>query len=278
MDTTMFATINSETACAIDCTHKVYGPGKITNLRCSENQGKPEIFMAFESPVKSVILVYSIVVPRGILVFNETDAETLECLMAEYGANWLEYDNERKAEHAAKLKAKLDALEQAKKEKANEEKAKAFEKKKVKDIAEFEEKLDASKPISAAAEFYTCLGWLTKHAGTVSAALPDYLEPSFVRHFGDVPRRVVDSKKKGPAGWTSQWASSFAVSLKKPDCIPALLEQYLNPARKALTDTSFVWELVDNYGFKFGKTQSLEAIQSCVPATYLPDFEAGLAM
>jgi hypothetical protein len=45
-----------------------------------------------------------------------------------------------------------------------------------------------------------------------------------------------------------------------------------------LTDTSFVWELVDNYGFKFGKTQDLEAVRSCVPSEYISEFELGLAM
>jgi len=138
--------------------------------------------------------------------------------------------------------------------------------------------VQASNPLSLASEFYTTLGWLAKHTGTVSAALPDYLEPTFRKHFGDAPCRVVDSRKKGPAGWTSQWTSSFAVSLKKPESIPALLEQYLNPARKALTNSEFVLDLVDNYGFKFGKAQDLEAIRSCVPSTYHNDFELGLAM
>jgi hypothetical protein len=66
--------------------------------------------------------------------------------------------------------------------------------------------------------------------------------------------------------------------LKKPDSIPAMLEQYLNPARKAVTNSEFVRDLVDNYGFQFGKVQDLEAIRSCVPSTYQTDFELGLAM
>jgi hypothetical protein len=57
-----------------------------------------------------------------------------------------------------------------------------------------------------------------------------------------------------------------------------MLEQYLNPARKAVTDSEFVRDLIDNYGFKFGKAQDLEAIRSCVPSTYHTNFEAGLAM
>lgn len=273
-----FATVGSETKVEINCHHKLYGEGKITNLRFAENQDKPELFMTFESPVKNVVLAYTIVTRMNLLTFDETDTETLLNLMDEYLTNWTTYDEERKAEQVAKREAEAAKREEAKKAKADEKKAEAFEKKKEKDIRDFELMVQTRNPLSIASEFYTTLGWLAKHAGTVSAALPDYLEPTFRKHFGDAPCRVVDSQKKGPAGWTSQWTSSFAVSLKKPDSIPAMLEQYLNPARKAVTDSEFVRDLVDNYGFKFGKAQDLEAIRSCVPGTYQTDFEAGLAM
>ena len=272
------ATINSETKTEINCRHKVYGEGKITNLRFTENQDKPEIMMTFESPVKNVVLAYTIVTKMKLLTFDELDTETLLNLMDEYLTNWTTYNENRKAEQLAKREAEIAKREEAKKAKADEKKAEAFEKKKEKDIRDFETMVQASNPLSLASEFYTTLGWLVKHTGTVSAALPDYLEPTFRKHFGDAPCRVVDSQKKGPAGWTSQWTSSFAVSLKKPESIPAMLEQYLNPARKALTNSEFVLDLVDNYGFRFGKTQDLEAIRSCIPSTYHNDFELGLAM
>ena len=272
------ATVGSETKVEINCCHKLYGEGKITNLRFAENQDKPELFMTFESPVKNVVLAYTIVTRMNLLTFDETDTETLLNLMDEYLTNWTTYDEERKAEQVAKREAEAAKREEAKKAKADEKKAEAFEKKKEKDIRDFELMVQTRNPLSIASEFYTTLGWLAKHAGTISAALPDYLEPTFRKHFGDAPCRVVDSQKKGPAGWTSQWTSSFAVSLKKPDSIPAMLEQYLNPARKAVTDSEFVRDLVDNYGFKFGKAQDLEAIRSCVPSTYQTEFELGLAM
>lgn len=273
-----FATVGSETKVEINCIHKLYGAGKVTSLRFAENQGKPEIFLSFESETKSVALAYGIVTRMNLLQFNETDSETLSGIYDEYVTNWTTYDNERKAEQVAKREAEAAQREEAKKAKANEKKAEAFEKKKEKDIQDFELMVQSGNPLSIAAEFYTTLGWLAKHAGTVSAALPDYLEPAFRRHFGNAPCRVVDSQKKGPAGWTSQWKSSFAVSLKKPDSIPAMLEQYLNPARKAVTDSEFVRDLIDNYGFRFGKAQDLEAIRSCVPSTYQTNFELGLAM
>lgn len=271
-------TINSTMTTAIACAHKIYGAGKITELKFTENLEKPEMMMTFESAAKTVGLAYSIISKLRLLSFDETDTETLQNLFDEYLTEWTKLDETRKAETKAKREAEIEAREAAKKAKAEAQKAEAFEQKKKRDIKDFEEKLKLSKPMSIASEFYISLGWLAKHTGTISAALPDYLESTFVSHFGDVPRRVVDSQKKGPAGWTSQWASSFALSLKKPDIIPAMFEQYLNPSRKALTDTSFVWELVDNYGFRFGKTQDLEAIRGCVPSDYISEFELGLAM
>lgn len=271
-------TISSTMTTAITCTHKIYGAGKITKLKFTENLEKPEMMMTFESAAKTVGIAYSIISKLGLLSFDETDTETLQNLFDEYLIEWTKLDETRKAEIKAKREAEIEAREAAKKAKVEAQKAEAFEQKKKRDIKDFEEKLKLSKPMSLASEFYISLGWLAKHTGTVSAALPDYLESTFVSHFGDVPRRVVDSTKKGPAGWTSQWTSSFALSLKKPDIIPAMFEQYLNPSRKALTDTSFVWELVDNYGFRFGKAQDLEAIRSCVPSDYISEFELGLAM
>lgn len=272
------ATINSIMTTNIACTHKTYGSGKITEIKFTDIMGQPEMMLSFVSDSKTTGFAYSIITKLRLMTFDETDAETLQNLFEEYLINWREFDNARKAEIQAKREAEIEAREAKKKAQADAKKAEAFEKKKKRDIQDFEERIKLSKPLSAASEFYISLGWLTKHTGTVSAALPDYLESTFVSHFGDVPRRVVDSTKKGPAGWTSQWTSSFALSLKKPDMIPAMFEQYLNPSRKALTDTSFVWELVDNYGFKFGKAQDLEAIRSCVPSEYISDFELGLAM
>lgn len=168
-----------------------------------------------------------------------------------------------------------EAIKKAKEEKQAEEK---FLRTKEKALKDFEARMQAKTPISLADEFYYALGWLAKHAGAVTAALPDYLADSFAKYFGaDAPCRIVDSKKKGPAGWTSQWARSFSVSLKKPEVIPAYLTQYLNPKGTAITNTDFVWDLVDNYGFQFGKTQDVEKIRSHVPSQYLSFFEAGIA-
>jgi hypothetical protein len=65
-------------------------------------------------------------------------------------------------------------------------------------------------------------------------------------------------------------------SLVKAKEIPATLTKYLNPTGKKLSKTSFIWKLVDDYGFKFGKQQDTLDIMRCVPIQYVPMFNEGL--
>ena len=132
------------------------------------------------------------------------------------------------------------------------------------------------KKITKADEFYYALGWLAAHVGTITAKMPDYLESAFVKHFGDVEHTVVDSTKVGPAGYTSQWRLSMEASLKKADTIPAMLADYLSQNGKKVSKTSFVWSLIDDYGFKLGKKQDTLEIMRCVPIEYVPMFNEGM--
>ena len=167
-------------------------------------------------------------------------------------------------------------MEKALQDKIEAKKLAAYEKKKAKDIQDFEAMLANRTPITVTDEFYYSLGWIARHAGTVNAALPDYLHKYFTREFGsDAPCRVVNSQHRGPAGYQSQWTKSFSVSLVKRDTIPAYLEQYLNPKRTAISDSDFVKTLVQDYGLKFGKQQDIDAIRDIVPVEYISMFEAG---
>jgi hypothetical protein len=169
-------------------------------------------------------------------------------------------------------------VEAAKKAEAEKKAEAKYQKQKEKAIKDFEALTNKAREIvTQTDEFYYALGWLAKHVGTVSAALPDYLEVPFTKHFGaETPCKVVDSKHRGPAGWQSQWSWSFRATLKKADNIPAILTQYLNPTGKAVTNTSFIWDLIDNYGFKFGKKQDAAEIAKVIPAKYIDIFNDGL--
>ena len=58
-----------------------------------------------------------------------------------------------------------------------------------------------------------------------------------------------------------------------------MLAEYVsdtNNSSKTVMDTAFILNLVENYGFRFGKTQDVENIRSHVPSEYTSFFEAGL--
>jgi hypothetical protein len=194
------------------------------------------------------------------------------------------YDEFKKANENIKhqwFEATQEAQRRQKEEQKLEQKRKANEKKleglKVSAEKEFNNLLnDSGKKITETDEFYWTLGWLTSHVGTLSAKMPDFLEASFVKHFGDVEHTTVDSTKVGPAGYTSQWRLSMEASLVKAKEIPATLTKYLNPAGKKLSKTSFIWKLVDDFGFKFGKKQDALDIMRCVPIQYVPIFNEGM--
>ena len=132
------------------------------------------------------------------------------------------------------------------------------------------------KTINVSSELYYSIGWLAKHIGTLSAAMPDYLEAAFQRHFGtEAPHRAVDSSKRTVNGFPTQWALAFKASLPKVTEIPATLTKYLNTTGTAIANTSFLWELIDNHGFKFGRKQDIDHIRSMVPSVHIEAFEEG---
>ena len=132
------------------------------------------------------------------------------------------------------------------------------------------------KPLGAAEDFYYSLGWLAKHVGAISAALPDYLLDAFEKQFGtDTGVRVVDSSYRTSGGFPTQWALSMRATVRGKDTLPANLTEFTNEKQTALVKTSFIWDLIDKYGFKFGKTQDIDNIKNKIPTTFVPSFELG---
>ena len=167
------------------------------------------------------------------------------------------------------------AAKQAEAEKKAEEK---YQSTKAKALKEFEEQVNTVRPKNKTEEFYYSLGWLAKHVGVVTAKLPDYLGSSFEKHFGlEAPKTLVDGKAKTSGGYAKQWSWEFVASVKKikDTVVPAYLQTVATDISKGIHNTSFVWDLVANYGFQFGKTQDFDKIRACVPAEYLEVFESG---
>lgn len=127
-------------------------------------------------------------------------------------------------------------------------------------------------------DFYTDLGWIAKHVGSISAAIPDYLENWFVRRFGsEAPKSVVNSRRKTAGGYSMQWSASFAISFKKvkeDDALASLCSQMKN---NKIHNTSLVFDLIENYGFTFGTKQDIDAIRKCIPFNKKESFELGFA-
>lgn len=252
-----------------EVSHKAFGIGTIINGQVSGNSAIIEI--DFNGNIKRLMLS-SLFGPNGFAAFVDEDNEAVisdyydlmnamqhQCYTAEEEERQAAKDAAKREKKRAQAQARMASM----KEKAIEE---------VDAILAGDEKVE----ITEANEFYYTLGWLAAHCGTVTARMPDYLEDAFVRHFGDVERTVVDSTKVGPSGYTSQWRLSLDMSLVKADRIPSTLEAFLNPARKKVSKTSFVWQLVDDFGFKFGRKQDVEAIRDTIPYPYLDDFDTGL--
>jgi hypothetical protein len=178
---------------------------------------------------------------------------------------------ELKAAHKQLLK---EAEKKAEVEKKAEEK---FEQLKAKAIKDFANLSNRTKTHSDVSDFYYALGWLAKHIGTITATMPDYLSDAFKKYFGmDAVHTVVDSKKKTSNGHAMQWTWSFKASVKKADTIPSCIASHFNESRKAIADTSFIWDLVEDYGFSFGKKQDIAKIVQTIPAKYINSFNEGL--
>ena len=267
----MLATINSETLCSISCAHKTYGSGRITKIKCSENLGKPDLFLTFESEVKNTTFAYTLA--SKFLTFDETDQLTLENLLAEYLENWLEFDATRKAEAREAREAKLAAEAQAKAEAEAQKKLEAT-------MA----KLDRMKPaeiseVCATPQTeYETIGWLAKHCTSIKPSMPAEAQGWFEKKFGKV-----DNAKVYEAGAKTSGKNPMKYTLSIDGCfdseVPSILRRFIPDNKpKHISSVEFFWTLVDKYGFQFGKKQNVDEIKRFVPATYLPDFDRGLAM
>ena len=263
----------AQKAIGLEVNHQRYGTGKIVESRKTGTLECLVININFTSGSIPVGIVQFSLAPILNRIVDNT--EITEIWNAARLVHNELTDTYNKLE-TARLQAEHEAAEKAEEEAKAEAKYQAAKAKALKD---FETLTKAGTNTRATNELYYSLGWLAKNVGTISAALPDYLLSGFERHFGsDVKPTVVDSRKKTISGYSMQWALSMKASIlkKAKESIPSCLTKYLNSAGNALTNTAFVWDLVDTFGFSFGKEQNIEKIKAAVPTDYLSSFEAGL--
>lgn len=238
---------------------------------CTGSNMDTAIFeVAFESGEVKNYLAASVKTVRFLKFTDEPVAELYDSFM-EVHANLKRQlseaeDEARRLQREAEKKA--DQLKRA--ETRNEQL-------KLKALKDFDEMTQRAKAtVSESAEFYWALGWLASHVGAVAARMPDYLEPAFIKHFGNEAKHtVVDSSKRTVNGNSMLWTFGFTANLKKVESVPSVLVPHLSESGKLIASTSFIWDLVTNYGFKFGKKQDTLDIMRCVPIEYVPVFNEG---
>lgn len=268
------ADLRELTGTTLQATHKNYGECTISGLTVSISDTTFNLLGDFIFRDQTRKMALNIVVPNGLVHIPNT--EVLEAVKT-FITSCINIQNEICTVIQTRITAAREAAQKAAEEAKRAAKYKATMEKVIKG---FEALSNQERTKCATGEFYYNLGWLAKNIGAVSAALPDYLLPYFRKQFGTtyVPT-VVDSKKKTVNGHSMQWTLSMRASLSKKslDTIPAFLRQYLNPTGNSLTSTSFIWDLIENYGFKFGKTQDLAKIKDSIPAHCVKYFENGYA-
>lgn len=273
----------------INFNHRIYGPGTITYMRAKLIGSDLEVVATYENKKKTPdIKELRQFLALDLVTLSEEDEKLMLDAQAMFKTVCMERtqaintkcqeDAAQRRQREAELEARRQTIKrQQQLEKRKQKNEAKLEESKAAYIEKFKELLASKKAPSASDEFYYSLGWLARHSGTVKAVVPDICEAEFVGYFGSGVPFTKTEYKVGPSGWISQWGKSFTASLVKVKTIPAYLEQYLNPKRTQVTNSEYIKDLVDNYGFKFGKDQNLEAIRSSVPAEYLPHFEAGYA-
>lgn len=274
-DTAMseFATDFFEAVKSAVINHKVYGSGipKALNLHTYNNAVNAIVSIAFpEQDVRFPLSAFF----EGFLTAPDDEISEAVSQYAEVYKKLTEQREELR-------KADADAARAAvKKAEAERKAAEVYEKQKQSSLKRFDQ-LAANHTYDGAvnAEYWHAVGYLAKHAGTINAKLPDYLEPAFDKAFGtDAPRTIIDNSKKTSSGNAMQYSFSFHASLKKVgETLPAYIAQ-LTENTKTISNVSFIWDLISNRGFNFGKTHDVEAIRSHVPAEYLFAFEEGFAL
>ena len=256
--------------------HKINGEGQLVDVKAPLSGGTLFATIDFESIGSKMFAVDAILGNRLVEMPEELKTEVLEAQTAFKS----DYDTVEQIKREAFRKLR----EQEQREQKEAEEKKKLEAKynatKARLIKDFETMANREKVVSEVDEFYYCLGWIAKNCGAFACALPDYLLPYFQSKFGsDYEPRVVDSKKRTVNGNSMQWTISMTASIKKSaqDKVPALLTKYLNKSGTSFANTEFIWDLVENYGFKFGKTQDVDQIRSVINTNYIESFEEGYA-
>lgn len=263
-------------------TSKTYGVGQILKVDLGNiDEDTQELDVYAEIMFKDVNKTFSIriALEKGSLEFDATTLENFkkvfEELQSSVDLRVSEINNDI-AQKAEQDRLAKEARELELKKQKEELKFKLKKERALKKLEELKPE-NTKKLFETPMSHYEVLGWMAKHITSIKPAMPDYMEPWFVSIFGDVNRTVVDSRKKTVNGFPMQWGLSCRISFNQ-NVVGPLEARATSKNKKAIDNVAFVWDLIDNYGFNFGKEQNLDKIIEEVPSQYLEDFQRGYAM
>ena len=264
----------------ITVVSSIYGPGKITDIQ-GTSVLTAHLYTTFDSGVQKIFsfgkTTHLTFPDKNIAVVFETFASSAK----ELDTSWEEYCKDYEAKYlAAQEQRRLDEERKRQEQKNLEEfekQERRYNEHKERMLQNFSTYNTSRARLDVEGNFWYTLGWLAKYVSTISATIPDYLNDLFTKNFGsEAPRHLVDSKKKTTGGYSMKWDWSFAMTIKKNHSrIPTYLMTYISESATRISNTAFIWALVVDYGFQFGKEQDIDLIRSNIPAEYLESFEQG---
>jgi hypothetical protein len=246
----------------ISANHKMFGPCTIENIKVSMSDSSADLMIDLKLS-DGQIKKYSLktLYQLGHLTIDESQFEVISdyiTLISElYDERMFIVREENRKRMEAELQAKVDA-----------KKAKALEAKK----RQVDAKINSLQPLALTSD-YAILGWLARNVSTISAVVNSDYEEWFTKNFGIVEHSVVDSSAKTTAGDPMKYSLSFRASFKTE--LPAQLQTLKGVDKRVINSVEYIWNLIETYGFKFGKTQDIELIRSKIPTEFITDFETG---
>jgi hypothetical protein len=260
----------------INISNNVYGEGQVVSYS-GTTMDNLIIDIKFPTCNKRFSLLAIINLSRSATTFTKiTDEDTLACLIKA-----LEVHTQLlKSYKAYEIQARQLEAEAQKKALAEQKAEARYQRQKELAQQTFDQLVaNAGSTWSETDDFYYALGWLANHVGAMTAVLPDYLGSAFEKHFGtEAPKTLVDGRAKTSGGYAKQWSWEFKCTIKKlkETVVPPCIQSVTTDFSKGIHNTAFLWDLVANHGFQFGKKQDVDKIRDTVPVQYITAFNEGL--
>jgi hypothetical protein len=256
----------------LEVEHIKYGDGVINSLNVSVSDNTVNILSPIDFNGKIQPLALNIVLARNLIEIPEP----AKSILIDFSADCAKLQANITALSRERMNAKIEADKQAQELAKQEAKLKA---RMDKGIQDFETLKRQNRNLISSGEFIYAIGWLANNCNALTASMPDYILPYFEKQFdtSNYKPSVVDSKKLTSTGNAMKYTLSMQLGIAKKsrDSIPAVLLDYINDTKTAITDTSFIWDLIETYGFQLGSVQDVDKIRTKIPNSLLDAFEKG---